>query len=91
LISILPPARPERRSALADFQLCQLPISCQSAVRRKAGEVVIEDELMEQIGPGAIVTENTPHVHAMAVRKALGLYRCSLKTELCRGFHLLGD
>jgi hypothetical protein len=46
---------------------------------------------MEQIGPGTIVTENTPHVHAMAVRKALGLYRCSLKTELCRGFHLLGD
>ena len=46
---------------------------------------------MDRIWPGAIVTENTLHVHAMAVRKALGPYRNLLKTESRRGYRLLGD
>ena len=58
---------------------------------RSAGEIVTKDELMDRIWPGAIVTENTLHVHAMAVRKALGPYRSLLKTESRRGFRLLGD
>ena len=58
---------------------------------RSAGEVVSKTELMNSIWPGAIVTENTLHVHAMAVRKALGPYRTLLKTEPRRGYRLLGD
>ena len=58
---------------------------------RSAGEIVTKNELMDRIWPGAIVTENTLHVHAMAVRKALGPYRSLLKTESGRGYRLLGD
>jgi predicted ATPase/DNA-binding winged helix-turn-helix (wHTH) protein len=58
---------------------------------RAAGEIVTKDELMDRIWPGAIVTENTLHVHAMAVRKAFGPYRNLLKTESRRGYRLLGD
>jgi predicted ATPase/DNA-binding winged helix-turn-helix (wHTH) protein len=58
---------------------------------RSAGEIVTKNELMGRIWPGAIVTENTLHVHTMAVRKALGPYRNLLKTESRRGFRLLGD
>jgi predicted ATPase/DNA-binding winged helix-turn-helix (wHTH) protein len=58
---------------------------------RSAGEIVTKNELMDRIWPGAIVTENTLHVHAMAVRKALGPHRNLLKTESRRGYRLLGD
>ena len=58
---------------------------------RSAGEIVTKNELMDRIWPGAIVTENTLHVHTMAVRKALGPYRTLLKTESRRGFRLIGD
>ncbi len=46
---------------------------------------------MDRIWPGAIVTENTLHVHAMAIRKALGPHRNLVKTESRRGYRLLGD
>src|ERR1700709_1043710 len=55
-----------------------------------AGELVTKDELMDRIWPGAIVMENTLHVHAAAVRKALGPHRKLLKTESGRGYRLLG-
>lgn len=58
---------------------------------RSVGEIVTKNELMDRIRRGAIVTENTLHVHAMAVRKALGPYRTLLKTESRRGYRLLGD
>src|SRR5271170_6393459 len=56
-----------------------------------AGELVTKDELMNRVWPGAIVMEGTLHVHAAAVRKALGPYRGLLKTESRRGYRLLGD
>ena len=46
---------------------------------------------MDRVWPGAIVMENTLHVHAAAIRKALGPYRSLLKTESGRGYRLLGD
>src|ERR1700690_581329 len=55
-----------------------------------AGELVTKDELIDRIWPGAIVGENTLHVHAGAIRKALGPYRNLLKTESGRGYRLLG-
>ena len=58
---------------------------------QSAGELVTKDELMNRIWPGAIVMEGTLHVHAAAVRKALGPYRGLLKTEARRGYRLLGD
>src|SRR5271154_3109573 len=57
---------------------------------QSAGELVTKDELMNRIWPGAVVMENTLHVHAGAVRKALGPYRGLLKTESRRGYRLLG-
>ena len=61
------------------------------ALARSAGEVVTKDELMDRIWPGAIVSDSTLHVHAGAIRKALGPYRSLLKTELGRGYRLVGD
>ena len=61
------------------------------ALAQSAGELVTKDELMNRIWPGAIVMENTLHVHTAAVRKALGPYRGLLKTEPGRGYRLLGD
>jgi predicted ATPase/DNA-binding winged helix-turn-helix (wHTH) protein len=58
---------------------------------QSAGELVTKDELMNRIWPGAVVMEGTLHVHAAAVRKALGPYRGLLKTEARRGYRLLGD
>jgi len=58
---------------------------------QSAGELVTKDELMNRIWPGTVVMENTLHVHAAAVRKALGPYRGLLKTESRRGYRLLGD
>jgi predicted ATPase/DNA-binding winged helix-turn-helix (wHTH) protein len=58
---------------------------------QSAGELVTKDELIDRIWPGAIVGENTLHVHAGAIRKALGPHRNLLKTESGRGYRLLGD
>ena len=58
---------------------------------QSAGQLVTKDELMNRIWPGAIVTDNTLQVHALAVRKALGPYRNLLKTESGRGYRLLGE
>ena len=58
---------------------------------RSAGEIVTKNELMNRVWPGAVVMENTLHVHTMAVRKALGPYRSLLKTVSGRGYLLLGD
>jgi predicted ATPase/DNA-binding winged helix-turn-helix (wHTH) protein len=58
---------------------------------QSAGKLVTKDELMDRIWPGAIVMENTLHVHAAAVRKALGPHRGLLKTVSGRGYRLLGD
>ena len=58
---------------------------------QSAGELVTKDELMTRIWPGATVMENTLHVHAAAIRKALGPNRNLLKTESGRGYRLLGD
>src|SRR5580658_8734615 len=58
---------------------------------RSAGELVTKNELIDRIWPGAIVSENTLHVHAGAIRKALGPNRGLLKTESGRGYRLLGE
>jgi predicted ATPase/DNA-binding winged helix-turn-helix (wHTH) protein len=58
---------------------------------RSANELVTKDALMDRIWPGAMVGENTLHVHIYAIRKALGQDRAMLKTASGRGYRLLGD
>src|SRR5712691_990833 len=58
---------------------------------QSAGQLVIKGELMNRVWPGAVVMDNTLHVHAAAVRKVLGPYRGLLKTESGRGYRLVGD
>jgi DNA-binding winged helix-turn-helix (wHTH) protein len=58
---------------------------------QSAGELVTKDELMDQLWPGAVVTENALQVLAGATRRALGPYRDLLRTEARRGYRLLGE
>ena len=60
------------------------------ALVQSTGGLVTKSDLMERVWPGAIVEENTLQVHISAVRKALGSQRGLLKTELGRGYRLLG-
>ena len=58
---------------------------------QSAGELVLKDELMRGVWPGAIVEENTLQAHIAAIRKALGADRNSLKTVFGRGYRLVGN
>jgi predicted ATPase/DNA-binding winged helix-turn-helix (wHTH) protein len=58
---------------------------------QSANELVTKDALMDRIWPGAIVAENTVHVHVSAIRKALDQDRAMLTTVSGRGYRLLGD
>ncbi len=58
---------------------------------RSANELVTKNDLMHRIWPGAIVEENTLHVHISAIRKAFGRDRAMLKTASGRGYRLLGN
>lgn len=75
---------------------CRVPVGGRAfeiieVLAQSAGRLVTKDELMQRIWPGAIVMDGTLHVHAAAVRKALGPYRGLLKTESRRGYRLIGD
>jgi predicted ATPase/DNA-binding winged helix-turn-helix (wHTH) protein len=61
------------------------------ALAQAGGELVTKDDMMGRIWPGAIVGDNTLHVHISAVRKALGPDRSMLKTSSGRGYRLLGN
>jgi predicted ATPase/DNA-binding winged helix-turn-helix (wHTH) protein len=58
---------------------------------QSTGRLIAKDELLDRIWPGAIVSDNALQVHISAVRRALGPCRQLLKTELGRGYRLLGD
>ncbi len=58
---------------------------------RSAGDLVSKNDLIRQVWPGAIVEDNTLHVHISAIRKALDLDRSLLKTVSRRGYRLLGS
>ena len=55
------------------------------------GSLISKEGLINNIWPGAIVSDNTLQVHISAIRKALGPYRAQLKTESGRGYRLVGD
>ena len=54
------------------------------------GELVNKYEIIDRVWPGALIEENTLHAHITAVRRALGVDREILKTEVGRGYRLLG-
>jgi predicted ATPase/DNA-binding winged helix-turn-helix (wHTH) protein len=56
-----------------------------------AGKLVLKDDLIRRVWPGAIVEENTLQFHISARRKALGHDRDWLKTVSGRGYRLLGN
>jgi DNA-binding winged helix-turn-helix (wHTH) protein len=83
--------RRELRSRGTPVILGQRAFEIVEALAQADGQLVTKDDLMERVWPGAIVGENTLHVHISAVRKALGPDRGMLKTSSGRGYRLLGD
>ena len=57
---------------------------------RAGGQLVSKDDLMARVWPGAIVGDNTLHVHMAAIRKAFGPDRGMLQTAPGRGYRLVG-
>jgi DNA-binding winged helix-turn-helix (wHTH) protein len=84
-------SRRELRSGGTPVALGSRAFEIVEVLARAGGQLVTKDDLMERIWPGAIVGENTLHVHISAVRKALGTDRGMLKTSPGRGYRLIGD
>src|SRR5215470_11526361 len=82
--------RRELRSRGAPVALGNRAFEIVEVLARAEGQLVTKDELMERIWPGAIVGDNTLHVHISAVRKAFGSDRSMLKTLPGRGYRLVG-
>ena len=83
--------RRELRSRGAPVPLGNRAFQIVQVLVQSASELVSKDDLMERVWPGAIVGENTIHVHISAVRKALGADRGMLQTKSGRGYRLLGS
>lgn len=82
--------RRELRSSGAPVALGNRAFEIVEVLARAAGQLVTKDDLMERIWPGAIVGDNTLHVHIAAVRKAFGSDRAMLQTAPGRGYRLVG-
>jgi predicted ATPase/DNA-binding winged helix-turn-helix (wHTH) protein len=83
-------SRRELRSRGTPVALSNRAFDIVEILAQAEGKLVTKDDLMEQLWPGAIVGENTLHVHISAVRKALGSDRDMLKTSPGRGYRLIG-
>lgn len=82
--------RRELRSRGAPVALGNRAFEIVEVLARAAGQLVTKDDLMERVWPGAIVGDNTLHVHVAAVRKAFGSDRGMLQTAPGRGYRLVG-
>src|SRR5262245_30985949 len=82
--------RRELRSRGTPVALGNRAFEIVEALARAGGQLVTKDELMERLWPGAVVGDNTLHVHISAVRKAFGPDRGMLKTSPGRGYRLVG-
>src|SRR4029077_18494827 len=82
--------RRELRSRGAPVALGNRAFEIVEVLARAGGQLVTKDDLMERIWPGAIVGDNTLHVHMAAVRKAFGSDRGMLQTSPGRGYRLVG-
>ena len=82
--------RRELRSRGTPVALGNRAFEIVEVLAQAAGQLVTKDDLMERIWPGAIVGDNTLHVHIAAVRKAFGPDRGMLQTAPGRGYRLVG-
>jgi predicted ATPase/DNA-binding winged helix-turn-helix (wHTH) protein len=83
--------RRELRSRGTPVALGSRAFEIVEVLARAGGQLVSKDDLMERIWPGAIVGDNTLHVHIAAVRKAFGSDRGMLQTAPGRGYRLVGS
>ena len=83
--------RRELRSRGTPVALGNRAFEIVEVLARAGGQLVTKDDLMERIWPGAIVGDNTLHVHIAAVRKAFGPDRGMLQTAPGRGYRLVGN
>ena len=83
--------RRELRSRGTPVALGNRAFEIVEVLARAGGQLVTKDDLMEHIWPGAIVGDNTLHVHIAAVRKAFGSDRGMLQTAPGRGYRLVGS
>ena len=83
--------RRELRSRGAPVALGNRAFEIVEVLAQAGGQLVTKDNLMERIWPGAIVGDNTLHVHIAAVRKAFGSDRGMLQTAPGRGYRLVGN
>jgi predicted ATPase/DNA-binding winged helix-turn-helix (wHTH) protein len=86
----LDPARRDLRASGRAVPIGARAFEIMHALAESSGELVTKDDLMAHIWPGAIIGENTIHVHISAIRKALGPDRAMLKTASGRGYRLHG-
>ena len=84
------PHRRELRSRGTPVALGNRALEIIEVLAQAAGRLVTKDDLMARVWPGAIVGDNTLHVHISAVRKAFGSDRGMLKTSPGRGYRLVG-
>jgi predicted ATPase/DNA-binding winged helix-turn-helix (wHTH) protein len=82
--------RRELRSRGTPVALGNRAFEIVEVLARAGGQLVTKDDLMARIWPGAIVGDNTLHVHMAAVRKAFGPDRGMLQTAPGRGYRLVG-
>src|SRR5579859_1168041 len=80
------PHRRELRSRGTPVALGNRALEIIEVLAQAAGRLVTKDDLMARVWPGAIVGDNTLHVHISAVRKAFGSDRGMLKTSPGRGY-----
>ena len=83
--------RRELRSRGAPVALGNRAFEIVEVLAQAGGQLVTKDDLMDRIWPGAIVGDNTLHVHIAAVRKAFGSDRGMLQTAPGRGYRLVGS
>ena len=83
--------RRELRSRGTPVALGNRAFEIVEVLAQAGGQLVTKDGLMERIWPGAIVGDNTLHVHIAAVRKAFGSDRGMLQTAPGRGYRLVGS
>src|SRR4029453_8561350 len=82
--------RRELRSRGTPVALGSRAFEIVEVLARAGGQLVSKDDLMARIWPGAIVGDNTLHVHMAAIRKAFGPDRGMLQTAPGRGYRLVG-
>jgi DNA-binding winged helix-turn-helix (wHTH) protein len=82
-----------RRRLLADGVLVELgtcAFDLLLVLLEADGALVTKEELLNQVWPSVVVSEENLKVHVSALRKALGADRDLIRTEFGRGYRFIG-